>query len=313
MTQAAVSIILPVFNRLHLLAATVESVFAQTYNAWELIVADDGSGPETKQYLASLADQPRVKVLHLDHCGIPAAVRNAGIRAATTEYVAFLDSDDLWLPQKLQKQMQALRLNPSCGWSYTGCMMIDASGRQTGGKSEIPAFLEGKIFDHLVREEAPVVTSSVVLRLDVLRQLGGFSEELMACEDYDLWLRLAPLSDVTCIGETLVLLRRHGEHSFDDVACLRSLQHILESMQASNAAPHLAQRITERRMQLSVNLARAYAIKKQRARMLGVISASAVYSWRHLRWWLGGLAATMRAFSPQIALDVGRKWRSRLR
>jgi glycosyltransferase involved in cell wall biosynthesis len=310
----AVSVILPVFDRLKYLKMAIESVLAQDFKDWELIIADDGSGPETQEYLTSLAGRPQLKILRLKHCGVPAAVRNAGLRAATGEFVGFLDSDDIWLPQKLQAQMHALRLNNACLWSYTHFALIDASGRHmVERRTNLQARSQDKVLDSLLREESTVVTPSVVVRRDLLEELGGYDETLRACEDYDLWLRLASRSEASCIDQPLVLVRRHREHSFDDITCLRSMQQILESLQTSDAVPHLAQCITERRMRLSVNLARAYAVQRQRSRMLAVLSASASYSWRHHRWWLGGLEATARAFSPKFALDFGRKWRARPR
>src|SRR5688572_8935758 len=122
----AVSIILPVYNRLGFLAATVDRVFAQTRSDWELIVADDGSDEETQAWLRRLATDPRVRVVRLAHSGNPAAVRNAALREARGDFVAFLDSDDLWLPQKLQGQLDALAARPQCGWSYCAFIRIDA-------------------------------------------------------------------------------------------------------------------------------------------------------------------------------------------
>src|SRR2546423_477819 len=98
--RPVVSIILPTFNRLKFLRPAVDSVFAQTFTDWELIIADDGSDAETSTYLATVDNPPRTRVLWRSHTGIPAAVRNAALREAAGTYVAFLDSDDLWVPQK---------------------------------------------------------------------------------------------------------------------------------------------------------------------------------------------------------------------
>src|SRR5580698_5420059 len=117
--QPVVSIILPTFERLQYLRATVASVYRQTVQDWELIVADDGSETETRAYLRTLEADSRVKLLWLEHTGIPAIVRNAALHAARGEYVAFLDSDDLWTPEKLSQQLALLRSRPGCGWCYT--------------------------------------------------------------------------------------------------------------------------------------------------------------------------------------------------
>src|SRR5689334_5593430 len=96
-----VSVVVPVFDRLAPLRETLGSVFAQTLADFELILVDDGSGPETRAWLESI-DDPRVRQLRLEHSGNPAAVRNAGIAMASAPHVAFLDSDDLWLPRRLE-------------------------------------------------------------------------------------------------------------------------------------------------------------------------------------------------------------------
>ncbi len=117
---ASVSIILPTFGRLEYLRATVASVYRQTLQDWELIIADDGSDAETRAYLRTLEADSRVRLLWLTHTGIPAVVRNGALREARGEYVAFLDSDDLWAPEKLSRQVAMLRSRPLCGWCYNG-------------------------------------------------------------------------------------------------------------------------------------------------------------------------------------------------
>ena len=108
MPTPLVSIVLPTFGRLHYLRATIQSIYRQTWPDWELLIADDGSDSQTREYLHSLTNESRVRVIWLEHTGVPAVVRNAGVRAARGEYVAFLDSDDLWTPQKLALQIQTL-------------------------------------------------------------------------------------------------------------------------------------------------------------------------------------------------------------
>src|ERR1700722_1926163 len=120
----AVSIILPTFDRLAFLPAAIASAFAQTFTDWELIVADDGSSADTRTYLKTLNDPPQVKVLWLSHSGKPAVVRNAALREARGEFVAFLDSDDIWLPKKLETQIASLRRHAQRKWSYTRFVLV---------------------------------------------------------------------------------------------------------------------------------------------------------------------------------------------
>ena len=121
-STAIVSVVVPTFNRLRFLGPAIESVYAQTFTHWELIIADDGSDLETRQYLQSLANDPRVIVVWLPHTGRPSMVRNAALQRAVREYVAFLDSDDLWAARKLERQIETLRDRVNCRWSYTGVL-----------------------------------------------------------------------------------------------------------------------------------------------------------------------------------------------
>ena len=127
-SRPSVSIVLPTFDRLEYLRPALDSVFAQTWSNWDLVIADDGSGDELRSYLRGLEDRPRVKVVLLPHRGIPAAVRNAALREATGTHVAFLDSDDLWAPRKLELQMALLAARPECRWSYTAFRRVDRLG-----------------------------------------------------------------------------------------------------------------------------------------------------------------------------------------
>ncbi len=308
--QPLVSIIMPVFNRLQLLGAAVESVLGQSFSDWELLIADDGSDRETQEYLHTLEGIPRVRVLRLAHTGNPAAVRNAGLRAATGEYVAFLDSDDLWAPEKLRLQIESLRVHEGCEWGYTGFSLVDASGSPlTRAQPGRPPPTAGRILDRLVNEEALVVTPSVVARRELLARVGGYDETLRVCEDYELWVRLASCSEADFIDQPLVQVRRHGEHSFDDVTCLENLLLAIELVRRSGAVAHLDAVLRRRRAAICSRLAHAHALRKSPLRVLATLGASARYSWRYPNWWTAAMAATIRGFAPELALRIVRNYR----
>jgi glycosyltransferase involved in cell wall biosynthesis len=121
-----VSVIVPTFNRLQYLRPALESVFAQTLTDWELLIADDGSSSPTKEYLETLIEPGRTSVFFFEHTGNPSKLRNVALREARGEYVAFQDSDDLWLPRKLEMQIGSLRCHPTRSWSHTKYVFIDA-------------------------------------------------------------------------------------------------------------------------------------------------------------------------------------------
>jgi glycosyltransferase involved in cell wall biosynthesis len=310
MVRPVVSIIMPVFNRLRYIGAAVDSVFDQSFRDWELLIADDGSGPDTQAYLRTIDDGLRVKVIWLPHSGNPAAVRNAALRQAVGEYIAFLDSDDVWMPDKLRTQIMSLRSHIGLEWGYTGFSLVDHSGNPLRGtQAKRCSVVDGKILDRLIREEALVVTPSVVARRDLIARVGGYNEKLLVCEDYELWLRLASRSEADFVDQQLVRVRRHQEHSFDDITCLENLRKVVEMVQRSGAAAHLTAVLSKRRADIAVNLARRHALCRHRFRMLATLLSSVRYSWRYGDWWMGAFAATVRGLAPETALRVARRYR----
>ncbi len=299
---AEISIILPVFNRLHYLRAAVDSVLAQTFRDWELIIADDHSGVETQEYLRNLAATagPRVKVLWLAHVGNPDAVRNIAVREARTPYVAFLDSDDVWLPRKLRAQLDIMRSHGHCQWSHTRCLLIDGSGRPpTDGRSlPYPKENDGRILESLLAGDVTVVQSSLMVARESIAAVGGYPEDMPGMGDYELYVRLALRSEIAFIDEPLVLLRRHEEHFFDDVRALRELRYFLEKMRCAQVAPQLEPVLRRRRAEVSAALARSYSNSGRRFRALTTLAASARYSWHYRQWWVGAMAGAARALAP---------------
>jgi glycosyltransferase involved in cell wall biosynthesis len=211
--QPAVSIVLPAFNRLEYLRPAVESVFAQTYSNWELLIADDGSDAETADYLLTISAAAQVRVLRLQHTGNPAFVRNMALRAARGIYVAFLDSDDLWAPDKLRIQLGVHAAQPQRRWSYTALRRINAAGASLETSDGHKRTLyEGAIFEQLLKLDVAVATPSVIVEKRLLDQAGGFDEDLRFFEDYDLWLRLSLLSEVSAVDQPLTMVRNHRQH-----------------------------------------------------------------------------------------------------
>jgi glycosyltransferase involved in cell wall biosynthesis len=302
-----VSVILATFNRLHYLRSTIASVFAQSFQDWELIIADDGSGEETRAYLQTLADLPRVRLIWLPHTGKPAVARNAALRAAQGEYLAFVDSDDLWLSQKLEIQIASLRRRAACGWSQTAFVLIDAGGSVI---KAMPPVADGWILEKLMKAETSVHLTSVIATRALVERVGGFDEELATCEDYDLWWRLAAQTEIDGIEKPLTLVRRHDEHYSDDITCLEDLRRMLEKVWRSRSASHLDAVLQERRAKVAAALARGHALCRSPLRVLGTLLASAHYSWPYGKWWSGALKATAQAFAPQGVLSVMRKYRS---
>ncbi len=290
-----VSIVLPTFNRLHYLRDAVASVFAQTFGEWELLIADDGSEQQTLRFLESLEDS-RVRLIRLGHSGRPSVVRNAALRAARGEYVAFLDSDDLWMPSKLAKQIDSLRSRPDRAWSYTAFRMVNASLEPLGRQPRFyPA--EGWIVREVLTVRTTVVQSSVALRRRFLEQTGLYDERLSLCSDFELWLRCALAGEADCISEPLVWVRRHSEHAGTDVEACRDFSLALELIRPA-LEPSLRRQVRRQRAIASATLARSQAVAGQRTAAIGTLFASAPYAWGHREWWRGAAGAAARALVP---------------
>ena len=308
----AVSIIVPTFNRLEFLPVAIESAFAQSFTDWELIIADDGSAGDTSTYLASLHDPPRVRVLWLSHSGKPSVVRNAALRAARGEFVAFLDSDDVWLPRKLATQIARLKRRPECRWSYTRFSQVDAAGhpRAAANVRTFPAPC-GWILEKLLKEETVIALPSVVVSRELLQQLGGFDEELVMCEDDELWLQLAAESEIDGVDEALTLIRRHGQHSGSDIAAWQDRRRVFTKALRARAGTQHSRLLRRLRAEMSTGLAKSQAASGERLRVLATLCASVAYSWRYRAWWLGAMTAAARAFAPAAAQSFIRRHRQR--
>lgn len=304
----AISIVLPTFNRQEFLPSAIESVFAQTLTDWELIIADDGSGAETRTYLRSLEDPPRVQVLYLPHTGRPAAVRNVAIRQAHGEYVAFLDSDDIWPPMKLEAQIASLRRHPTRKWSYTRFGMLDAAGSPTGSThpSGRPA-PAGWILEKLLKGETVVALSSVVVVRQLLEQLGPFDEQLLMCEDDELYFRLAAESEIDAIDETLTLKRRHRQHFGDDVTAWRDRRRVFEKMLSTGGDGRLGPLLRRLRAEMAAGLASSQVSSGKRLSAVGTLVSCAKYSWPYREWW----RSAARTLAPPAVRSFVRRHRRR--
>jgi glycosyltransferase involved in cell wall biosynthesis len=306
-TSPEVSVVVPTYNRPQYLRAAIDSVFAQTFTDWELIVADDGSEGETAAYLAALANAPRVKVLRLAHTGNPGAVRNAACRAARGEYIAFLDSDDVWLPEKLALQVASLRSHPQRGWSHTAFAVIDESGELLrGARARWWPAVEGWILESLIKMEPVIATSSLIVRRRLLGQVGEFDLNLRMCEDYDLFLRFAGLTEMDGIRETLLHKRRHAENYSDLTIAFEDRGHALQKMLVASTDRTLRSLLRRERAKAAAGLARCQASGGGRWAALRTVVRSSQYSWGYREWWLESAKAAARAVAPSGVLRVAR-------
>lgn len=201
----SVSVVIPTYNRWPMVREAVDSVLAQTFGDFELIVVDDGSADGTAQKFAGYG--PRLKVLRQPGRGV-AAARNLGVRSSLGKYVAFLDSDDLWQRRKLEAQVAFMTARPEVRICQTEEIWI-RGGRRINPKTRHRK-PSGDIFRPSL-ELCLVSPSAVMMTRELFEQVGGFDEAFTVCEDYDLWLRIGLVTPVPLVAEPLVIKR--GGHA----------------------------------------------------------------------------------------------------
>ncbi len=202
--KAPVAVIIPSFNRRELLRRALNSVLAQTVQADEVCVVDDGSTDQTTETLSRL--YPDVRFVVQENKGVSAA-RNLGVKNTSARWIAFLDSDDEWLPQKLERQLSVIEEQDAACLVHCDEIWI-RNGRRVNPMNKHRK-AGGDIFSQCLRLCA-VSPSAALIDRALFNELGGFDESLPACEDYDLWLRVCSQYDVHYVDEPL--LRKYGGH-----------------------------------------------------------------------------------------------------
>ncbi len=287
MGEPVVSVIIPTYNRLPLLREAMASVEQQTFEDWELLVVDDGSEDRTVETCAALEDS-RIHVVALQHSGLVGHVRNEGARRAKGRYLAFLDSDDLWRPTKLERQLGALDATETV-WSYTGFDLIDTSGTcldtfplagEAGASAEL-------LVDLLTTETAAAMSSLAVTR-EVFWRIDGFSTHPRVREDHDLVIRLAETGEPRVeVPEILLSMRQHGKRSEfgERDPFLRSAiayEHFLERGVRPEAAA-CARRVLARHLIASARVDLGHGQRTAAAEKLRRASNP---GWSKPSWWL---------------------------
>ncbi|RMH71890.1 MAG: glycosyltransferase [Gemmatimonadetes bacterium] len=203
-----ISVIIPVYNRVDFLRQAVDSVLAQTYRDFELIVVDDGSTVDLNSIQADLNRQGH-QYIRLDQNRGVSAARNVGVAHARGAWMAFLDSDDRWLPEKLARQMAFLADHPHFRICQTGEIWIRRGRRVNPKKYHVLASGADSFRQSVAR--CSVSPSSVLVDRVVWDECGGFDERLPVCEDYELWLRLTASYEVGLVAESLIV--KYGGHA----------------------------------------------------------------------------------------------------
>lgn len=232
-----VTVVIPTHNRANYLIDALKSVFNQTLQDFEVIVIDDGSTDGTAEAIKSHYPDS-VRYLKQERSG-PGAARNRGILMANGKYIAFLDSDDLWASDKLERQVAHMEAHPNVVMTFTDFSRNERPGVDIKSCLHKSVHVNsGDIFLPLLKENF-VVTPSVMVRQDVLARVGLFESHLVGMEDYEFWLRVANEGNIDYLAEVLTFVREHEERTTRTIAFWRDSVHAVSMVYARwSSNPH---------------------------------------------------------------------------
>jgi glycosyltransferase involved in cell wall biosynthesis len=281
--MATVDVIIPAFNAARTLPIAMQSVFAQTFDDWQILLVDDGSTDNTAQVVAPFLDRfgPKIRYIKQENRGLPAA-RNTAIRASTAEFLALLDADDVWLPCRLAESVKILRERPQAGLAYGGITSIDQEGlpgETFGGNRR---YAEGRIAPQIYMRRVDLPCPTITFRRKCVDEVGFFDETMRATEDRDLCLRIALQYEVAFVPRVLAYYRvSPSSMTTDPERMLQAQMQFIEKHYGAPGCGRVARRIA---------LSRCY---KQRADALSV---------RRQPW--AALASSLRALAL-YPFDIG--------
>jgi len=209
-TPPIVSVVIATYNYASFLPTALESVLRQTFSEYEIIVVNDGSTDNTEEVIKPYLKHPKVRYYAKANGG-QATAKNFGIRKSKGQYIAFLDADDLWAPEKLTKQVALFQTNPAIGVVYSSIGVVGPGGEEI--PFEMPTCFRGRVLTHLYGGSFVSFSSTMVAR-ELFEKQGVFDETLGMAIDYDLWLRLSLVTEFDFVPEVLSFCRvGHGQMS----------------------------------------------------------------------------------------------------
>jgi glycosyltransferase involved in cell wall biosynthesis len=271
-----VDVIIPAYNAAKYLPVAIESVVAQTFEDWRILLVDDGSTDNTAEVVAPFIERlgPKLKYIKQPNGGLPAA-RNSAIRNSSAEFLALLDADDIWLPDRLMESLKSFEGRPQVGLSYGFNSRIDAEGTIIDTFSPKHKYAEGRIAPYIYMRRVQLPCPTITFRRRCVDEVGMFDETLRATEDRDLWLRIAFKYEVALVPKVIALYRTSpNAMTTDPERMLKAQEQFIEKHYGEPGCGTL-----ERRVALS-------QIYRQRAEAFGI-----------RREWSTAVASSLRALA----------------
>jgi glycosyltransferase involved in cell wall biosynthesis len=235
-----ISVVIPAFNAEKTIRQTIESVVNQTLTDLEIIVINDGSTDSTIDVVNSVKDS-RLQVFSYPNEGVTVS-RNRGVSKAVGEFISFLDADDLWIPNKLESQLQALRSHPEASVAYSWTNFIDADGKFLSPCHRVK--VTGDVYSKLLVQNFLDNGSNILVRADALKTIGGFDQSLSLAEDWDIGLRLAARYQFVVVPEVQILYRvspntLSSNLFLQETACIKVIERALNNHEKAKSLQHL--------------------------------------------------------------------------
>jgi glycosyltransferase involved in cell wall biosynthesis len=305
-----VAVIIPAYNQAAYICSTIETVQKQTFSDWELFIIDDGSTDNTTEAVREFLADKRIHYTKQQNKE-RAVARNEGIQQSSAPYIAFLDADDLWHPEKLAKQLGAMAAHRDAGLCYTLADPIDRDGKplQKSGRSHT---CSGNIFDPLLLSNF-ITNSSVLVRRATLMDVGLFDSQLPAfgSEDWDLWLRMARRTAVCLVNEELTFYRVHAENTSHNQVLKSGLAVVEKLYAGSERLPYTRITRSQARAHLYLIAARAPGTSMSRTDRVHLLKLAAQNDPLSI-FTLSGAGAIARILLPSLTSRIKRYgWRIR--
>ncbi len=236
----SVSIVMATYNRAHLIGETIQSVLGQGFPEFEYIIADDGSNDGTEEIVKSIGD-PRIVYFKRPHTGRLSSLRNFCHSKCRGEFIAYVDSDDIWMPGKLDMQVKVLNQHPGAGFSFTDIELFNDRGTIQPSLYKREGLEVCNVFSQLLRNELVICHTTLVIRRSVLGLVGENDESFLS-GDHDLVFRMSHATEAAILYYPLVKVRRHAQNtSYGDIYRLqgfdehhRTLKKLLDSRKITN-------------------------------------------------------------------------------